>query len=87
MFNVCPSGVSPFGGWDDSLFGDIAMYGPEGMRFYTKQKVITSRWPDPTSSQIDHGFPRTPKVDLKSGLTTEKGHYLGPTFPDATEQQ
>ena len=53
-----PVGYHSFGGWDDSLFGDIAMYGPEGMRFYTKQKVITSRWPDPTSSQIDLGFPQ-----------------------------
>ena len=53
-----PVGYHSFGGWDDSLFGDIAMYGSEGMRFYTKQKVITSRWPDPTSSQIDLGFPQ-----------------------------
>ena len=53
-----PVGYHSFGGWDDSLFGDTAMYGPEGMRFYTKQKVITSRWPDPTSSQIDLGFPQ-----------------------------
>ena len=53
-----PVGYHSFGGWDDSLFGDTAMYGPEGMRFYTKQKVITSRWPDPTSSQVDLGFPQ-----------------------------
>ena len=53
-----PVGYHSFGGWDDSLFGDTAMYGPEGMRFYTKQKVITSRWPDPTISQIDLGFPQ-----------------------------
>ena len=53
-----PVGYHSFGGWDDSLFGDTAMYGPEVMRFYTKQKVITSRWPDPTSSQIDLGFPQ-----------------------------
>ena len=53
-----PVGYHSFGGWDDSLFVDTAMYGPEGMRFYTKQKVITSRWPDPTSSQIDLGFPQ-----------------------------
>ena len=53
-----PVGHHSFGGWDDSLFGDTAIYGPEGMRFYTKQKVITSRWPDPTSSQVDLGFPQ-----------------------------
>ncbi len=34
-----------FGGWGDSLFGDLHMYGPEGVLFYTKGKVVTSRWP------------------------------------------
>ena len=53
-----PVGYHSFGGWKDSLFGDTAMYGPEGIHFYTRQKVVTSRWPDPTSSQIDLGFPR-----------------------------
>ena len=53
-----PVGYHSFGGWDDSLFGDTAMYGPEGMRFYTTQNGITSRWPVPTSSQIDLGFPQ-----------------------------
>ena len=53
-----PVGYHSFGGWDESLFGDTAMYGPEGMRFFTKQKVITSRWPDPTTSQVDLGFPQ-----------------------------
>jgi malonate-semialdehyde dehydrogenase (acetylating)/methylmalonate-semialdehyde dehydrogenase len=46
-----------FGGWKASLFGDSAMYGPEGVRFYTKPKVVTTRWPDPASSTIDLGFP------------------------------
>ena len=54
-----PVGYHSFGGWNDSLFGDTAMYGPEGMHFFTKQKVVTSRWPDPTTSQVDLGFPRT----------------------------
>jgi len=53
-----PVGYHSFGGWNDSLFGDTAMYGPEGIHFYTRQKVVTSRWPDPTSSQIDLGFPQ-----------------------------
>jgi malonate-semialdehyde dehydrogenase (acetylating)/methylmalonate-semialdehyde dehydrogenase len=35
------------------------MYGPEGVKFYTKGKVITSRWPDPATSEINLGFPRT----------------------------
>ncbi len=46
-----------FGGWDDSLFGDLHMYGPDGVRFYTRTKVVTRRWPDPATSSIDLGFP------------------------------
>ena len=46
-----------FGGWKASIFGDSAMYGPEGVRFYTRPKVVTSRWPDPTTSAVDLGFP------------------------------
>lgn len=48
-----------FGGWKDSLFGDTHMYGPDGVRFYTRSKVVTSRWPDPSSSRVDLGFPVT----------------------------
>ncbi|MBA2775052.1 MAG: CoA-acylating methylmalonate-semialdehyde dehydrogenase [Nocardioidaceae bacterium] len=46
-----------FGGWKDSLFGDSHMYGTEGIHFYTRTKVVTSRWPDPATSQVDLGFP------------------------------
>jgi len=52
-----PVGYHSFGGWKDSLFGDTTMYGPEGVKFFTKAKVITSRWPDPASSRVDLGFP------------------------------
>ena len=52
-----PVGYHSFGGWKDSLFGDTTMYGPEGIRFYTRPKVMTSRWPDPASSSVDLGFP------------------------------
>ena len=48
-----------FGGWKSSLFGDAPIYGPEGIRFYTRPKVVTSRWPDPASSTVDLGFPTT----------------------------
>ena len=54
-----PVGYYSFGGWKDSLFGDTHMYGPDGIHFYTKQKVVTARWPDPGTSEIDLGFPRT----------------------------
>ena len=52
-----PVGYHSFGGWKDSLFGDTTMYGPEGIRFYTRPKVMTSRWPDPATSSVDLGFP------------------------------
>jgi malonate-semialdehyde dehydrogenase (acetylating)/methylmalonate-semialdehyde dehydrogenase len=54
-----PVGFHSFGGWKSSLFGDSAMYGPEGIRFYTRPKVVTTRWPDPATSVVDLGFPQT----------------------------
>jgi malonate-semialdehyde dehydrogenase (acetylating)/methylmalonate-semialdehyde dehydrogenase len=54
-----PVGYYSFGGWKDSLFGDNHMYGPEGINFYTRGKVVTERWPDPGTSKVDLGFPRT----------------------------
>jgi malonate-semialdehyde dehydrogenase (acetylating)/methylmalonate-semialdehyde dehydrogenase len=54
-----PVAYYSFGGWKDSLFGDLNMYGPEGVQFYTRAKIITSRWPDPGTSKVDLGFPRT----------------------------
>ena len=53
-----PVGYYSFGGWKDSLFGDTHMYGPEGISFWTRGKVVTSRWPEPATSAIDLGFPR-----------------------------
>jgi malonate-semialdehyde dehydrogenase (acetylating)/methylmalonate-semialdehyde dehydrogenase len=54
-----PVSYYSFGGWKASLFGDTHMYGPEGIKFYTQAKVITSRWPDPATSTVDLGFPVT----------------------------
>ena len=54
-----PVAYYSFGGWKASLFGDTHMYGPEGINFYTRGKVVTSRWPDPATSKVDLGFPRT----------------------------
>jgi len=54
-----PVAYYSFGGWKASLFGDLHMYGPDGIQFYTKTKVVTSRWPDPAASRIDLGFPKT----------------------------
>src|SRR6266581_4097245 len=54
-----PVAYYSFGGWKASLFGDRHIYGPEGIDFYTRGKVVTSRWPDPTTSKVDLGFPQT----------------------------
>jgi malonate-semialdehyde dehydrogenase (acetylating)/methylmalonate-semialdehyde dehydrogenase len=54
-----PVAYYSFGGWKSSLFGDRHIYGPEGIDFYTRSKVVTSRWPDPTTSKVDLGFPQT----------------------------
>ena len=54
-----PVAYYSFGGWKQSLFGDRHIYGPEGIDFYTRGKVVTSRWPDPATSQVDLGFPQT----------------------------
>ncbi len=53
-----PVAYYSFGGWKGSLFGDLHMYGPDGLQFYTRTKVVTSRWPDPATSQVDLGFPQ-----------------------------
>ncbi|MBU4465550.1 MAG: CoA-acylating methylmalonate-semialdehyde dehydrogenase, partial [Actinobacteria bacterium] len=52
-----PVGAYSFGGWRSSLFGDSHIYGPESIHFYTRSKVVTSRWPLPSESQVDLGFP------------------------------
>jgi len=54
-----PVAYYSFGGWKASLFGDRHVYGPEGIDFYTRGKVVTSRWPDPATSKVDLGFPQT----------------------------
>ncbi|GGQ21078.1 CoA-acylating methylmalonate-semialdehyde dehydrogenase [Streptomyces roseolilacinus] len=55
-----PVGYHSFGGWKDSLFGDHHVYGDDGVRFYTRGKVVTTRWPDPSEAPdgVDLGFPR-----------------------------
>jgi len=52
-----PMAFHSFGGWKDSLFGDHHMHGPEGVRFYTKLKTITTRWPTGIRSGADFVMP------------------------------
>ena len=52
-----PVASHSFGGWKDSIFGDSSIYGPDGVRFYTRPKVVTSRWPDAGPSGVELQFP------------------------------
>ena len=80
-----PVSYYSFGGWKSSLFGDTHMYGPEGINFYTRGKVVTSRWPDPATSTIDLGFPTeqmtTRPTWLGSGGSCEGGAPRPPLAP------
>ncbi|MFD7655315.1 CoA-acylating methylmalonate-semialdehyde dehydrogenase [Actinosynnema sp. NPDC059797] len=53
-----PVAYYSFGGWKDSLFGDSHAYGPDGVHFFTRTKVVTGRWPDPSHGGVNLGFPR-----------------------------
>jgi malonate-semialdehyde dehydrogenase (acetylating)/methylmalonate-semialdehyde dehydrogenase len=53
-----PVAYYSFGGWKSSLFGDTHAYGTEGVHFFTRGKVVTSRWLDPSHGGINLGFPR-----------------------------
>jgi len=52
-----PMAYHSFGGWKHSLFGDLHVHGPDGVRFYTRGKVVTRRWADPAHRGVDLGFP------------------------------
>ena len=53
-----PVAYHSFGGWKRSLFGDLHAYGPDGVRFYTRRKAITQRWPQRASHEASHfAFP------------------------------
>ncbi len=53
-----PMAFHSFGGWKQSLFGDHAIYGPEGIRFYTRQKTVTKRWHSGIRQGADFHFPK-----------------------------
>ncbi len=54
-----PMAYYSFGGWKSSLFGDSHAHGSEGVHFYTRGKVVTTRWPDPGHGGVDLGFPQS----------------------------
>ena len=53
-----PMAYYSFGGWKSSLFGDLHAHGMEGVQFFTRGKVVTSRWLDPSHGGINLGFPQ-----------------------------
>ena len=53
-----PMAYFSFGGWKNSLFGDSHAHGTEGVHFFTRGKVVTSRWLDPSHGGINLGFPQ-----------------------------
>ena len=53
-----PAAYFSFGGWKSSLFGDTHAHGTEGVQFFTRGKVVTSRWLDPSHGGVDLGFPQ-----------------------------
>ena len=63
-----PMAYYSFGGWKDSLFGESHIHGPEGIRFYTRAKVVTTRWPH---------------VDLAEQQQAPSSASLGPVKPPA----
>ena len=73
-----PVAYYSFGGWKDSLFGDLHIYGPEGIQFYTRGKVVTSRWPDPGDEQ---GRPRLPADRARPRLAEISSLVNGPFGP------
>jgi malonate-semialdehyde dehydrogenase (acetylating)/methylmalonate-semialdehyde dehydrogenase len=52
-----PVAYYSFGGWKSSLFGDAHAYGEDGVRFFTRGKAVTQRWPDPAHGGLNLGFP------------------------------
>ena len=50
-----PMAYYSFGGWKDSLFGDAHVHGAEGVKFYTRGKVVTARWPAPHLARKESG--------------------------------
>ena len=53
-----PVGYYSFGGWKNSMFGDVKAYGPQAIQFFTHEKAVTSRWLDPSHGGINLGFPQ-----------------------------
>ena len=72
-----PMAFYSFGGWKDSLFGDHHIHGPEGVRFYTRGKAVTTRWPD----ERGPGAPPRPHALPDRGLRRWPSRASGSSAP------
>jgi malonate-semialdehyde dehydrogenase (acetylating)/methylmalonate-semialdehyde dehydrogenase len=52
-----PMAFHSFGGWKRSLFGPLHVHGPDGVRFYTRLKTVTARWPDQSPAEAEYTMP------------------------------
>ena len=79
-----PMAFFSFGGWKQSLFGDLHVYGPEGIKFYTRTKAVTARWPRAAASTCPRSAePRRDRRSLipRGPLTSLHCSYT--RWPDA----
>lgn len=68
-----PMAYYSFGAWKNSLFGDTHAHGAEGVHFFTRAKVVTTRWPTPVTPVWTSGSRRTPEPRTYSRSTTPWG--------------
>ena len=79
-----PMAYYSFGGWKQSLFGDLHVHGREGVLFYTRGKVVTERWPEQRSG-ADYGFPPTSDGRAPRGSSsTATGRWSTPSRSPAS---
>lgn len=74
-----PMAYYSFGGWKNPLFGDTHAHGTEGVHFFTRGKVVTTRWLDPSHGGLELGFPQNVWITEKLG----SGHACADAGPDA----
>ena len=70
-----PMAYYSFGGWKQSLFGDTHVHGPEGVHFYTRGKVVTSRWTDPVGPRPRPRLPDYLIPKISAGRSPDRGRW------------
>ena len=80
-----PMAFYSFGGWRNSLFGDLHVHGMDGVRFYTRGKAVTTRWPDDGSAAP--GFTCLRSADLRGPAKSAGAEHLGGSRPTHREHE